>query len=375
MTHPHQVLILVIEDDEPVRQTLVDLLELNGHTVIAADNGRTGLEMARRDQPALILTDVNMPELTGFELLGIFAGDETLRSTPVIVITAKADRSAMRRGMELGAADFITKPFTEEEVLHSVATRLEKKELLDELDAFAHTVAHDLKNPLATLTLQLGLLGVLLGPNVSDKSKHQLEESVKSCARLGSIIDELLLLAGVRRKVAKSEPLDMGAIVKESIDRGDYLMQREKAQIELPSSWPVSVGHAPWVAHVWVNYLSNAAKYGGPSPRIRLGGAASADGRTVRYWVEDRGAGLDAEAVGKMFVPFTRIGSVRASGHGLGLSIVRRIVEKLGGTVGVESSPGAGARFWFELPTRAPSLSASPFPRGEPPAIWLPPTR
>jgi signal transduction histidine kinase len=95
----------------------------------------------------------------------------------------------------------------------------------------------------------------------------------------------------------------------------------------------------------------------------------------VRYWVEDRGAGLDAEAVGKMFVPFTRIGSVRASGHGLGLSIVRRIVEKLGGTVGVESSPGAGARFWFELPTRAPSLSASPFPRGEPPAIWLPPTR
>jgi two-component system sensor histidine kinase/response regulator len=82
----------------------------------------------------------------------------------------------------------------------------------------------------------------------------------------------------------------------------------------------------------------------------------------MRAWVEDRGPGLDAAGRARMFVPFTRIATVRASGHGLGLSIVRRIVEKLGGKVGVESEPGAGARFWFELPTVAPRRTNPPFP-------------
>ena len=113
MTPVHQVTILVIEDDEPVRLTLVDTLELNGFRVVAATNGTEGLALAKRDLPSLIITDVNMPGMTGFELLETFRRDEALRAIPVIVISAKVDRAATRRGMELGAADFITKPFTE----------------------------------------------------------------------------------------------------------------------------------------------------------------------------------------------------------------------------------------------------------------------
>lgn len=131
--------MLVIEDDEPVRSTLVDILELNGFSIATAANGTAGLASARRERPALIIADGNMPGMTGVELLATFRGEKALRAIPVSVISAKVDRATTRRGLKLGAADFITKPITEEEGLHSIAPRLEKKERMDELDAFAPT--------------------------------------------------------------------------------------------------------------------------------------------------------------------------------------------------------------------------------------------
>lgn len=353
MTPLPNVKILVVDDDEAVRQTLADMLELNGFRVITAANGTEGLQFARRDLPALIITDVNMPGLTGYELLEALRQDDLLRTIPVIVISAKADRAATRQGMDLGAADFITKPFTESEVMHSIATRLEKKELLDELDAFAHTVAHDLKNPLATMTGRLDLLGMVLGTADEATLRHHLNEAMKSTTRLTGIIDELLVLAGVRRQAVVPQPLNMAAIVEEALAGLESLLRQHRARIEKPAAWPEAAGHAPWIVQVWVNFISNAAKYGGPEPLIRLGAETSPDGRTLRAWVEDSGPGLDETARARMFVPFTRISTVRAGGHGLGLSIVRRIVEKLGGQVGVESQPGKGSRFWFELPAVA----------------------
>jgi len=346
--------VFVIEDDEAVRRTLVDMLELNGIRTVAVANGTEGYAAAKQAPPSLIITDIAMPGMTGFELLAEFRRDEALRNIPVIVISAAVERAATRRGMDLGAADFITKPFTEDEVIHSIATRLEKRELLDELDAFAHTVAHDLKNPLATLCGRLELTQMLLGRSNEATLRHHLADAAKSARRLGSIIDELLLLAGARRETIVPQPLDMAAIVVESIDRLENILQEKSAVIRQPDGWPAAVGHAPWVIEVWVNFISNAAKYGGANPQITLGGETSADGSSARFWVRDDGPGLDEAGRQKMFVPFTRISTVRAKGHGLGLSIVRRIVEKLGGQVGVESAPGAGARFWFELPTTAP---------------------
>ena len=356
------VTILIVEDDEAVRHTLADILEINGYATIVASDGTEGLALAQRDHPSLIITDLNMPGMTGFELLETFRADEALRAIPVIVISAKVDRTATRHGMELGAADFITKPFSEEEVLHSITARLEKKELLDELDAFAHTVAHDLKNPLATVTGRLDLLAMMLGKTDEATLRHQLVEAKGSAGQLVGIIDELLILSGVRRQTVVSVPLDMAAIVAEATAQLADFFERHTAHIELPGTWPAAVGHAPWVVQVWVNYLSNAGKYGGANPHIVLGAETSADGLSARFWVQDDGPGLDAEAQGRMFIPFSRISTVRASGYGLGLSIVRRIVEKLGGKVGVTSSQGTGTRFWFELPTAIRHKSNSPFP-------------
>jgi signal transduction histidine kinase len=367
MNLPKHATILVIEDDESVRRTLQDMLQLNGFTVMSATNGVEGFAAAKREAPAVILTDVEMPGMTGFELLHRLRADPDLRTLPVIVLSAKADRTAMRRGMELGAADFITKPFTEDEVIHSIAARLEKKELLDELDAFAHTVAHDLRNPLATLNGRLELANLVLGKADEATVRRHLEEAVKSSRRLNDIIDELLILAGVRRQAIVAVPLNLGACASEAVDRLEALLKMHEAVVRLPEAWPTAYGHAPWVIEVWANYISNAAKYGGAKPVITLGGRTNPDGQTARFWVQDTGLGLDAVAQTRMFVPFTRITAVRAKGHGLGLSIVRRIIEKLGGQVGVESSPGAGACFWFELPTQPPP---SPPPDPGPPLLF-----
>lgn len=350
--------LLVVEDDDLLRQTLTDMLELNHFPVRSAATATEGLALADRQPPDLIITDLNLPGMSGFELLGRLGQDEKLRAVPVIVLSARTDRASIRRGMELGAADYITKPFTEHEVLRSINARLEKKALLDELDAFSYTVAHDLKNPLTTLIGRLELIGSSL-PDGSQKTlRPHVDGAVRDAFRLDSIIEELLTLAGVRRQNVRPEPLDMAAIVAEALDRLDSLLRQRRATVVKPGAWPPAVGHAPWLVEVWMNLISNAAVHGGSPARITLGAEPTDGGVLSRFWVRDEGPGMDEAVRATMFAPFNRITTVRAQGHGLGLPIVRRIVEKLHGEVGVESRPGAGARFWFELPVTAEDYAA-----------------
>ncbi|MBN1963355.1 MAG: PAS domain-containing protein [Anaerolineae bacterium] len=239
----------------------------------------------------------------------------------------------------------------------------ERERLISELDAFSHTVAHDLKNPLHTVRGYTDLiradlqklernpeLAALLRPTI--KAATELSHATD---KMGDIIDELLVLAGVRRGNVTPRPLDMAVIVAEAMSRLTYLIAEHEAEIEVTRAWPVALGHAPWVEEVWTNYLSNAIKYGGRPPRVEVGASALANG-CVSFWVRDNGPGLTPAEQGHLFAPFERLDTVRAEGHGLGLSIVRRIVEKLDGQVGVESTPGAGCTFTFTLPAA---------PRGE----------
>ena len=128
------------------------------------------------------------------------------------------------------------------------------------------------------------------------------------------------------------------------------LVEEHEPEIILPDSWPVALGYGPWVEEVWTNYLSNAIKYGGHPPYVTMGATAQADG-IIRFWIQDNGSGLTPEQQERLFTPFMRLDQSRAQGHGLGLSIVRRIVEKLGGEVGVKSDgvPGQGSIFSFTL--------------------------
>lgn len=222
----------------------------------------------------------------------------------------------------------------------------------EELDAFAHTVAHDLKNPLTNIIGFAEALDKYYSRMSVEEMRSHLHRIAQNGRKMDRIIDELLLLAGVRKMEVKVEPLDMASIIGEAIQHLADMIKEYHAEIRLPDTWPAALGYAPWVEEVWVNYLSNAIKYGGRPPRIEIGATVQPDAM-VRFWVRDNGPGLPPEAQARLFTPFTRLNETRAEGHGLGLSIVRRIVARLGGQVGVQSELGQGSTFTFTLKSAA----------------------
>jgi signal transduction histidine kinase len=234
-----------------------------------------------------------------------------------------------------------------EETLQQYASELQARN--EELDAFAHTVAHDLKNPLAIIISAANGLEHYHATLEDEQRQELLELIGRTGFKMNKIIDNLLLLGQVRKVEVQAEPLDMGAIVAEARQGLVQLIEEHQAEIILPDAWPVAWGYGPWVEEVWANYLSNGIKYGGQSPRVELGATAQPDGM-IRFWVRDNGPGLTPEQQARLFKSFTQFKQVRVSGHGFGLSIVRRIVEKLGGQVGVESKVGQGSVFYFTLP-------------------------
>jgi len=219
----------------------------------------------------------------------------------------------------------------------------------EELDAFAHTVAHDLQNPLGLIIGFSEALGEEYPTLSGEELRDYLGRIARSGRKMGDIIDELLLLAGVRRMEVEMAPLDMAAIVAEAQQRLIPMIEEYQAEVILPDAWPIALGYGPWVEEVWVNYVSNAIKYGGRPPRIELGAEVQSDG-TVRFRIGDNGRGLTPDEISRLFIPFTRVNQVGSRGHGLGLSIVLRIVQKLGGQVDVDSEPGRGSVFYFTLP-------------------------
>lgn len=220
-----------------------------------------------------------------------------------------------------------------------------------ELDAFAHTVAHDLKSPLSVLVGFAGLLKSQAREMSVEEIVYAMQRIEQGAYKANNIINELLLLASVRKmEEVHAVPLDMGAIVSEAVTRLLELIAQSDGELHAPDVWPRALGHAAWVEEVWVNYISNAFKYGGHPPVVTLG-ADVLDGGFIRYWVHDNGQGLTAEEQSRLFAPFERLDQTRVRGHGLGLSIIQRIASKLGGKVGVESAMGEGSTFWFTLPT------------------------
>lgn len=227
----------------------------------------------------------------------------------------------------------------------------QKKDLQERnaaLDAFAHTVAHDLQNPLAALS---GFTELLKREDVihnEPRRSHIIDTLSSNLHKVSNIVRELLLLASVRRTDIPKRPLNMVNIVESAIMRLNHLLEEKSVKLSYPQRWPMAVGYAPWIEEVWENYISNAIKYGGEPPQIELGATENRD--SITFWVRDNGIGLTKEAKAIVFAPFTQINQIQATGHGLGLSIVNRIMEKLDGSVGVDSEVGVGSTFYFTLP-------------------------
>lgn len=221
----------------------------------------------------------------------------------------------------------------------------------EDLDAFAHTVAHNLKAPLTHIILAADLLD-LNKASMNADCVHYVGTIVNYGRKMTEIIDDLLLLAEVRaREELLLLPLSMTRLVREVELRLKSLITQYNGRIILTDAeqWPQVTGYAPWLEEVWTNYITNGLKYGGRPPRLEIGVTCLPNGM-ARFWVRDNGDGITPEEQQALFQPFTRLKGPGFEGHGLGLSIVRRIIEKLGGEVQIESELGTGSEFSFSLP-------------------------
>jgi two-component system sensor histidine kinase/response regulator len=369
MALPDKPTVLMV-DDAPTNLKVLTAILRAEYRLLMATTGLEGWDLAVQRLPDLILLDVVLPDVDGFEICARLKADERTREIPVLFISALEDTRDKVRAFAVGGVDYVTKPIHAEEVLARVRTHLrlrrlqqqlqaelvERGRLIAELDAYAHTVAHDLKTPLSPM---IGYAELLLEYD-RDLSPDAIREELQiilSCGRrLAAIVDSLLMLASTRRQQVKVGPLDMAGIVAEAMERLAADIKAQHAEIALPAAWPVAWGYAPWVEEIWANYVGNGLKYGGRPdaeppvpPRLELG-TDDDGGPSVRFWVRDNGVGIPVERQGELFVPFSRVGTGSAAGTGLGLSIVQRIAERLGGEVSVISAPGQGSTFSFTLP-------------------------
>ncbi len=231
-------------------------------------------------------------------------------------------------------------------------SEIEKREkLIEDLDAFAHTVAHDLRNSLSSIFSASEIMEEIIKLNdknllceLSNLINHSANKSIQ-------ITHELLLLATTDKTEVERKPLNMSVIFEEAKKQLADLLRNSNAEIKEPDYWPDSLGYAPWIEEVWSNYISNAVKYGGTPPKMEVGADTLQNGK-VCFWVKDNGKGLSKDEQDRLFKKFVRLHPQKADGYGLGLSIVKKIIEKLEGKVGVESNKdGNGSKFYFILPT------------------------
>jgi DNA-binding response OmpR family regulator len=356
--------ILLVDDNPTNIDVLFNYLSVKGYEVLVAEDGVTALERLSFVKPDLILLDIMMPHMDGFEVCRQLQAEPETKDIPVIFITALGSVEDKITGFKAGGVDYVTKPFQNEEILARIRNQLELRRMRrglqfqneqlrsqnEALDAYARTVAHDLKNP---LNLILNFSRFIEEEKVlSGVPEQDLRRIIESAGQMNHIIQDLLLLAQMRKEDLDLVEVDMQSVVQQSLDRLHLDIERSQAKVTAPRIWPNPMGVASWIQAVWVNYISNAIKYGGESLEIQLYWDELPDRPGfIRYGVQDNGPGVNKEKQERIFNEFTRLGGEKSEGHGIGLSIVRRVIIRLGGEVGMENlSSGSGSRFSFILP-------------------------
>lgn len=360
--------VIMIVDDHPANLGfLFEHLESSGFKVLVALDGGEALSQLEHVQPDLILLDIMMPGIDGYETCERIKQSPRTRDIPVIFMSARTDPQDKVRGFKVGAVDYVDKPVHKEEVLARVNAHIalrrtqvdlatQHKQLSrrnEELDAFSHMVAHDLRDALSRV---LGYAELLLDQPVASWEPRDVLDLIKirdTALRMQDVIGSMLTLARISHDEVDFVSLSMQAIVDRVLQDLEWTIRESGAVVTTPETWPTAMGYAPWVERVWSNYLGNGLKYAGDSPRLELGACeeVAADGRPMaRFFVRDNGPGLSAESMDKIFKPFVRGHAGPDTGFGIGLAIVQRIVKRLGGSIGVRNIEDGGAEFSFTLP-------------------------
>lgn len=352
--------ILVIEDEESLRNNVCEILGYEGFDILEAANGLKGLQLANEKLPDLILCDIMMPVMDGYEVLAAIRENQETRLIPFILLTAMAEREDIRRGMELGADDYIVKPFSIQELLQSVNSRLKKSEAVKE---YAETALEELRNNLiiqlphelrTPLNSILGF-GQLLRDNPESFSTGEISEYGKiicsSGQRLYRMIQNYLIYAQLELKNSQA-PFNLvltgaGLICRQVAEEVASRYDRMNDLLVFASEGTVHADQNDFVKVV-EELADNAFKFSELGSKVMVSCGAEDD--RFLLTVTDKGRGMapaDIQRIGA-YMQFDRMLHAQ-QGSGLGMIISKKIVEMYGGEVDIESETGTGTRVrvWF----------------------------
>jgi len=359
--------ILVIDDEEWLREMVRLALGQRGYEIIEAPNGMTGVETARKQLPDLILCDVNMEKMDGYATLSSLRNDDATSAIPFILMTGLADNAGMRHGMELGADDYLPKPFTLDGLYAAVEARLKKAQLvkaqaegaLEDLRFNIITMLpHELRTPLNGI-LSYGEILATEPASLSFEEIADMGQTIHQSARaLERLIERFLVSAQL--EMAMADPQKIAAlrgkqtaapgplIESEAAKKADEFKRRTDLQIELAAAVAVSMS-ADDLVRLAGELIHNAFKFSAPGTPVTVSLAATPE--AVILSVQDRGRGLEPEQIARAgaFMQFDRK-TQEQQGLGLGLTIARRLAQIHGGGLTIQSEQGRGTTVTVRLP-------------------------
>lgn len=370
---PRKSLVLIVDDLPENLQVLAGHLTEAGHEVLAAHSGPRALALVRNRKPDLILLDIMMPVMDGLEVCRTLKAESDSADIPVIFITARTETDDVLRGFQLGAVDYITKPFKPAELVARVNTHLELKSSRDMLftynrqlerlsqhlqrlnedkNRFLGIVSHDIRGAFGNVVSVSRLFAdeaVRPGPDLSDV----LRDIGVEAEHMIALAQNLLNIEAIERRELKllSERIETGPLLDFALNAHQLAAKVKGITFEVASDGSFVRGDMTACRQIVTNLVSNAVKYSVPQSHVWL--EARRDGETVEISVRDEGPGLSVEEQQQLFRPFVRL-SRRSAAHehsvGLGLSIVKLMAEGMGGSVRCRSVAGEGATFTVSLP-------------------------
>ena len=369
-THADEALILIVDDIARNLQVLGSILSENGFGVSVASSGQGALDAIQEQKPDVMLLDIQMPDMDGFEVCRRLKEDPKTRHIPVIFLTARTETDDIVRGFESGAVDYITKPFISQELLARVRTHLhlvrQNKRLVDlnkEKDEFLGIAAHDLRNPLSKIQFIAEKMSYKADSFTPDLIKEASADIAHTVTGMMELVSNLLDVNAIEQGHLRTElnPIEMEHIIEHIVR--DYEARANKKNItlryEAETPLPLVMADEVAIVQIFDNLLSNAIKYspfGKPiTVRVRK------DGNAAALEVEDAGPGISDDDQKKMFQKFARLTAQPTGGEhtiGLGLSIVKKLVDSIHATIAVRSALGQGTTFIVRVPLASEQESA-----------------
>jgi signal transduction histidine kinase len=361
--------ILVVDDRKENLLATERVLRGLGAEIFNAMSGNEALSLMLRYRFALVLLDVQMPEMDGFETARLMQEQESMRGTPIIFVTAiSKEEKYATQAAEIGAVDYVFKPINPDILRSKVKVYLDiwrqREEILklnailtqsnEELERFAYICSHDMQEPVRMMNSYAGLLEQAAGEAFDGQGRRYLRFIIDNAERMQKMIQDILTFSRVGREDVTAETVDCNRIAEETLAEFEVLIARHKAHVDC-GTLPVLQTSPTLMRVLLQNLIGNALKFQPPGNRPEVRILAEQEDGMWRFSVQDNGIGIDPVFHSKIFTIFQRLHRKEDyPGTGIGLSTCRKFIRLCGGDIWFESAPGAGTTFHFALPAGKP---------------------